>query len=418
MRCVSWSRGSKQNPRISNMFKRVMKRISDAWINWLNHEKPHDGVPLCDFERIRYELRIGDVLLIEGRSRISDIIRSMTQSSWSHSALYIGRLHDIEDPKTRNLISSHFKGTPDTQLLVEGIMGKGAIINPLSVYEHDHIRVCRPRGLSRQDAQQVINHAIAKLGTEYDVRQVMDLARFMFPWRLFPRQMGSKLFLDNNSEHAKVVCSTMIAEAFASVDFPILPFVKKHTTKGVELIARNTKLYTPRDFDYSPYFDIMKYPFLETANHAPYRKLPWNREGLVSHDRVGIHASKAKTNAQISAKTQEDSALEITFEEAMHEMEAELETIDNDTDTVTDPNTVTETDADISADTLDAYFNAIAPADHNADHNQPEHEGSVRRTKKTQPRPQESATSKDNEETARNRHTSKKKSKKSPINPS
>jgi hypothetical protein len=80
----------------------------------------------------------------------------------------------------------------------------------------------------------------------------------------------------------------MIAEAFNSVQFPILPLVKTHATKGLELITRNPKLFTPRDFDYSPYFEIIKYPFIEFADYAMYRKLPWNREGLVSHDKVGV----------------------------------------------------------------------------------------------------------------------------------
>lgn len=281
------------------MFSKLAKKLSGAWIEWLNHERPHEAVPLCDFERIRYEIRPCDVLLIEGRSRVSDLIRSITQSSWSHAALYLGRLHDIEDPKMRSMVSAHFECSPDTQLIIEGIMGKGAIISALSAYQYDHIRVCRPRGLFRQDSQQIISHAIQKLGYDYDVRQVIDVARFMLPWKLFPRRFRSKLFLDHTSENSKIVCSTMIAEAFASVDFPILPLVKTHDTKGYELIARNPKLYTPRDFDYSPYFDIMKYPYIEFADYAQYRKLPWNREGLMSHDRVGVHSVKPKTQDPI-----------------------------------------------------------------------------------------------------------------------
>lgn len=269
-----------------------LKWISDSWIQWLNHERPSDGVPLCDFERIRYELRPCDVLLIEGRSRISDIIRTITQSSWSHAALYVGRIHDIEDLKMRDLILKHYNGAADTQLIVEGIMGKGAIVNDIAVYNKDHIRVCRPRGISRQDAQSVMAHAIQKLGYDYDVRRVVDLARFLLPWKLFPRRLGSKLFLENGGDTTKIVCSTMIAEAFASVDFPILPLVKTHDTTGIELIARNPNLYSPRDFDYSPYFDIMKYPFVGFVDYALYRKLPWNRDGLMSHDRVGVRGAK------------------------------------------------------------------------------------------------------------------------------
>ena len=35
-------------------------------------------------------LRPGDVLLVEGKGRISGSIKYLTQSTWSHSALYVG----------------------------------------------------------------------------------------------------------------------------------------------------------------------------------------------------------------------------------------------------------------------------------------------------------------------------------------
>ncbi len=269
------------------MIKNLFKWISKTWTDWLTHEFPHEGLPQCDFERLRYELRPGDVVLVEGRSRVSDIIQSITRTSWSHAALYVGRLHDIENEEIRNQVTNHFKGSPDTQLLIEGVMGKGTIVSDLCIYNRDHVRVCRPRGLSRQDAQKVIAFAASKLGFDYDTRHTMDLARFMLPWRFFPRQFRTKIFEYNPGESTRTVCSTMIAEAFASVEFPILPLVQEHETRGIELITRNPRLYTPRDFDYSPYFDIIKHPFIEYSDYAMYRRLPWNREGVYSHDEVG-----------------------------------------------------------------------------------------------------------------------------------
>lgn|SRR5678816_689661 len=35
-------------------------------------------------------IRPGDILLIEGNNRISGIIKYLTQSTWSHAALYVG----------------------------------------------------------------------------------------------------------------------------------------------------------------------------------------------------------------------------------------------------------------------------------------------------------------------------------------
>ena len=43
-----------------------------------------------DFETLCRTLRPGDVLLIEGRERVSNAIKYLTQSTWSHAAMYVG----------------------------------------------------------------------------------------------------------------------------------------------------------------------------------------------------------------------------------------------------------------------------------------------------------------------------------------
>ena len=69
------------------------------WItDWLTKDGPTADSPLCDFNRLCYEMRPGDVVLVEGRSRVSEVIKIISQSPWSHSALYVGRLCDIHDP--------------------------------------------------------------------------------------------------------------------------------------------------------------------------------------------------------------------------------------------------------------------------------------------------------------------------------
>ena len=40
--------------------------------------------------QLRAALQPGDVLLVEGSSRISAAIKYLTQSTWSHAALYVG----------------------------------------------------------------------------------------------------------------------------------------------------------------------------------------------------------------------------------------------------------------------------------------------------------------------------------------
>ena len=50
------------------------------------------------------------------------------------------------------------------------------------------------------------------------------------------------------------------------------------------MIPRNTRLFTPRDFDYSPYFDIIKCPHLDFGKMPSYRELPWDKKGRICND--------------------------------------------------------------------------------------------------------------------------------------
>ncbi|PJD94132.1 MAG: hypothetical protein CK424_00840 [Legionella sp.] len=65
--------------------------------HWFLQEEPPERGYLCDFNRLCHKIRPADVILVEGRSRASRIIKRVTQSSWSHAALYIGCLQDIQD---------------------------------------------------------------------------------------------------------------------------------------------------------------------------------------------------------------------------------------------------------------------------------------------------------------------------------
>lgn len=258
--------------------------VKSALLNWLIKEPPRKkGYQLCDFERIQYEVRPCDVLLVEGLSRVSETIKTITQSTWSHAALYIGRAYEIENPITRERVLQYYDGPLNAPLVVESVLGKGTIISPLDVYQDYHIRICRPSGISIRDAQEVINFAVGRLGTEYGIRQNFELARLLLPWSILPRKWRSSLFSKNIAPPTREICSSMIADAFGSVHFPILPIMKMEGDTKVKLYKRNPRLFTPRDFDYSPYFDIIKYPFI-AINSGQYKHLPWQEETATEHD--------------------------------------------------------------------------------------------------------------------------------------
>ncbi|WP_455206041.1 hypothetical protein [Kaarinaea lacus] len=265
------------------VFINPFKWLGDKFIHWLTREDGNDGPPPCDFDRVSFEIRPCDVLLVEGRSRVSEVIKNITQSPWTHSAIYIGRLADIDDPSVREHVSWMYDGNPDDQLIIEPLLGEGTVVNSLSKYKEDHLRICRPQGLSRKDVQQVIGFCAKHLGYEYNVRQLLDLARFLLPYGIIPRRWRSSLFEHHAGDSTKTVCSTLIASAFSAVQFPILPVIHR-SGDNLRLYKRNTRLYSPRDFDYSPYFQIIKYPLLGLNDLAVYRQLPWDQEGVICND--------------------------------------------------------------------------------------------------------------------------------------
>ena len=259
---------------------RFKNYLWDKFVHWLTHESPNFKTPLTSFERLRFELRPGDVLLVEGRSNVAEIIKTITQSMWTHSFFYIGRLHDIDDPMLRDHIQKYRHCSPDEQLIIEAILGKGIIVSTIDSYEGEHLRICRPRGITRTDIQHIVEYAIKQLGTDYNVRQIMDLARFMFPYWFLPKRWRSTLFEHNAGRPTKTVCSTMMAEAFAKVRFPIIPVIHQDKEGTLSIIRSNSKLITPRDFDHSPYFDVIKYPILDFDELGIYRKLPWDQTSV------------------------------------------------------------------------------------------------------------------------------------------
>jgi len=89
----------------------------------------------------------GDVLLVEGDQRLSQVISYLTTSPWSHSALYLGRFAPDDCVAGAG---------PDAHdLLVEALAEEGVVAVPLAKYRKQQVRICRPRNLSEEDARTV-----------------------------------------------------------------------------------------------------------------------------------------------------------------------------------------------------------------------------------------------------------------------
>ena len=113
-----------------------------------------------DIEKLKKILQKGDVLLVEGDQRVSQVIRYLTQSSWSHSALFIGDELLRGDPRVAAEIVERF-GAEARHLVIEAVVGEGVVLNGISKYQAFNIRVCRPRGLRRVDVEKVLAYAIS-----------------------------------------------------------------------------------------------------------------------------------------------------------------------------------------------------------------------------------------------------------------
>lgn len=225
-------------------------------------EKPSGTIQpsTCKPELLASTIRVGDVLLVEGSSKISAAIKYLTQSTWSHAALCIADDSNSEDPSCSNIT------------LVEADVLDGIRTVPLSHYAQSHTRVCRPVGLNDEDIKSVISFATAKIGHQYDMKNVFDLMRYLIQTPPVPTRWRRKMIVLGSGDPTRAICSSFIAQTFQSIRYPILPniFFEKakqpHSKACYDevLQIRHHSLYVPRDFDMSPYFNIVKPSLSET----------------------------------------------------------------------------------------------------------------------------------------------------------
>lgn len=211
-------------------------------------------------------LKPADVLLVEGRrSNINSTIRYLTHSTWTHAALYVGLGANLGEVGGKPLV------------LVEAELGKGVIASPLSKYRTHNTRICRPVGLSSEDRMKVARFAVEHIGHAYDVKNIIDLCGYFLLQALAPARRHRRVTALGSGDPTRAICSSLIAQAFESVNYPILPEVKLTDERShAEILhARHHSLYAPRDFDLSPFFTIVK-PAIETG--FDYRRMAWAKD--------------------------------------------------------------------------------------------------------------------------------------------
>jgi hypothetical protein len=207
-----------------------------------------------DMQALQRLLQPADVILVEGASRFATAVKYLTQSTWSHASLYVGDRLGRHDDNGRALN------------VVEADVSEGVRAVQLAQFAGLHVRVCRPVGLSEHDVQAVIDHALARLGHRYDLRNVFDLLRYLLPTPPVPVPWRRRMLALGSGDPTRAICSTLVAEAFQSVHYPILPRIEQRSTQDPMcpacmeeiLHVRHHSLFVPRDFDVSPYFAVVK----------------------------------------------------------------------------------------------------------------------------------------------------------------
>lgn len=256
-----------------------MSRI-DEWLDRLGHwmaallssqVSGYEPYTPSDYDTLWATLKPGDVLLVEGNQLVSSTIKYLTNSTWSHAALYVG--HVLPRPADGS----------ERPRLIESNLGEGCVATPLSRYSSFNTRICRPVGLTEEDRKRLVDFMVGKLGTKYDLRNIFDLLRYFFPIPV-PSRFRRRMIALGSGDPTRAICSALIAQAFASVSYPILPEItrspgrahaRSRYSRAEIMHIRHYSLYAPRDFDLSPYFEIVK-PTLVAG--FDYRKLTWGRE--------------------------------------------------------------------------------------------------------------------------------------------
>jgi hypothetical protein len=246
-----------------------------------------------DLDSMVRHLRPGDVILVDGDQRVSEVIKYLTQSTWSHSVLYVGDEVIRRFPERRDaLVAAH--GRFAEHMVIEALM-EGVVASPLSKYAQFNLRVCRPVGLRPEDCRRVLDEVLAQMGLRYDVKHIVDLARYFFPVSLIPRRFRRRALQFGSGLPTQVICSSLIGRAFQNVGFPILPGTApgaaapfryrwrdrllRRTPPPYPLVFRRQlpAIITPRDFDLSPYFEIVKFNLAE-ARKFDYRRVQWEED--------------------------------------------------------------------------------------------------------------------------------------------
>ena len=239
----------------------ILRYIGNMLARHLSKPKPgYERFSVLSQAQLKATLQPCDLVLVEGNSQISTAIKYLTQSTWSHVCLFVG-----EDDGQGALLEAD---------LVHGVCRV-----PLSKYDGYNVRICRPVNVTDEDNQALIDFALERIGHQYDSKNIFDLMRYLIATPPVPSRYRRSLIAFGSGDPTKAICSTLVAQSFQSIKYPILPRelnTQKENRFYMEKLIMQKRHYshfTPRDFDLSPYFEVVK-PTID--NDFNYKDIKWD----------------------------------------------------------------------------------------------------------------------------------------------
>ena len=284
-----------RRPGAEDAFVDPRRWITDRILAFLDQPLPHyERRGWNDPHALRRHIRKGDVVLVDGDNRVSAVIKYLSQSCWSHAALYVG--DELLRRGGRLAEEARAQWGDEAEHLVVEALPHGVVASPLGKYIDFNLRLVRPHRLRPEHLKIILDDAIQSIGWRYDLRNVLDLARYLIPVRIIPDRFRRTALHFGSRQPTEVICSSLLGRIFHRVRFPIVPAVDLPDDFDVEerprsgllrlvfghdsaaftglFRMRHPTLLTPRDFDLSPYFEIVKFNVVADG-HFDYQQIHW-----------------------------------------------------------------------------------------------------------------------------------------------
>lgn len=198
------------------------------------------GLPIQEYEKIKPEIRSGDILLCSGNSFFSNLIKKATNSIWSHVA-FILRLDNI-----------------NRVMVLESVESMGVRMVTLRHYIEDYngsgqgypgkLLIARHRDLKQENIPNLSRFATNLLGYPYNNEEIIQIAT-----RISLGSIGLPTHSPNANSGKEFICSEYAHVCFKSV--------------GINIDYNSLGFIAPADFARCSKVDLMSY--IETKDlHA------------------------------------------------------------------------------------------------------------------------------------------------------